>query len=207
MVVMGTMNVRQAADYLGRRVKTLQRWERSGVLIPASRTPTNRRVYTKGQLDAHLGVRREVPRPTRIVAYCRVSSAAQRPDLVNQRKALEDFCGARGLAGTEFVTETGGGLNLLRPKFVDLMQSVERGEVLTLVIAHKDRLCRFGFDWFSQFCGQHGCALLVLNHETLSPEQEMIQDLLAIVHCFSARLYGLRNYRKALRKALEKDAA
>ncbi len=185
----------------------MQRWERSGVLIPVSRTKTNRRVYTKEQLDEYLGIRREIPRPTRIIAYCRVSSVAQRPDLVNQRKALEDFCVGKGLAGVEFMTETGGGLNLLRPKFLDLMKSVEHGEVLTLVIAHKDRLCRFGFDWFARFCEQHGCSLLVLNHETLSPEQEMIQDLLAIVHCFSARLYGLRNYRKALKKALEKDAA
>jgi predicted site-specific integrase-resolvase len=204
---MNTMNIKQSADYLGRVVKTLQRWERSGVLVPVSRTKTNRRVYTKEQLDEYLGLRREVPRPTRLIAYCRVSSVAQRPDLLNQRKALEDFCVGRGLAGVEFVTETGGGLNLLRPKFLDLMKSVERGEVMTLVIAHKDRLCRFGFDWFARFCEQHGCTLLVLNHETLSPEQEMIQDLLAIVHCFSARLYGLRNYRKALKKALEKDAA
>jgi predicted site-specific integrase-resolvase len=45
--------------------------------------------------------------------------------------------------------------------------------------------------------------MLVLNTEKLSPEQEMVQDLMAITHCFSARLYGLRNYRKALREALK----
>jgi putative resolvase len=46
----------------------------------------------------------------------------------------------------------------------------------------------------------------VLNQEQLSPEQEMVQDLLTIVHCFSARLYGLRNYRKKLDEALHLDA-
>ena len=199
---MGTLNVKQAAEYLGRAVKTLQRWDREDILVPSGRTPTNRRVYTREQLDGFLGQRCEVPRPTRVIVYCRVSSKAQKPDLKNQRQTLEGFCAARGLAGIEYIEEVGGGLNLLRPKFLELMSSVEHGEVLTLVVAHKDRLCRFGFEWFSLFCKQHGCDLVVLNNETLSPEQEMVQDLLAIVHCFSARLYGLRNYRKALKVAL-----
>ena len=57
-------------------------------------------------------------------------------------------------------------------------------------------LC-FGFQWFERFCAEHGTESLVLNNEQLSPEQEqeLVQDLLTIVHCFSARLYGLRNYR------------
>jgi putative resolvase len=53
---------------------------------------------------------------------------------------------------------------------------------------------------------KQGWSLLVMNSETLSPEREMVEDLMAITHCFSARLYGLRNYRKSLKKALETDA-
>jgi predicted site-specific integrase-resolvase len=53
----------------------------------------------------------------------------------------------------------------------------------------------------------HGCELLVLNQERLSPEPEVVQDLMTIVHCFSSRLYGLRNYRRQLRAALESDHA
>jgi predicted site-specific integrase-resolvase len=48
----------------------------------------------------------------------------------------------------------------------------------------------------------NGCEILVLNQEDLSPEQEMVQDLMTIVHCFSSRLYGLRNYRRQLRATL-----
>ena len=51
----------------------------------------------------------------------------------------------------------------------------------------------------------HGCEVLVLNQERLSPEQEMVQDLMTIVHCFSSRLYGLRNYRKKLNETLKQD--
>ena len=48
---------------------------------------------------------------------------------------------------------------------------------------------------------------MVLNSERLSPEQEMVQDMMTIVHCFSSRLYGLRNYRKQLKEALDADRA
>jgi putative resolvase len=64
---------------------------------------------------------------------------------------------------------------------------------------------RFGFSWFERFCAEHGTELLVLNNEQLSPEQEMVEDLLTIVHCFSARLDGLGNYRKKLKEALKED--
>ncbi len=196
----------KAAKMLGVSVKTLQRWEREGKLHPAGRTGTNRRRYTEAQILEHLG-RHVAPPPTRIVAYCRVSSAAQRPDLANQRAVLEQFTAARGLAGVEFILEVGGGLNFSRPHFLALMDAVGRREVATLVLAHRDRLTRFGFDWFAHFADTHGCELLVLNQERLSPEHEMVQDLMTIVHCFSSRLYGLRNYRKKLNEALEQDHA
>jgi putative resolvase len=200
---MTTFPIGKAAAYLGVSVKTLQRWDRDGRL-KAERTPSGRRAYTKALLDAFM--RRDPPQSVRVpVAYCRVSSAAHKPDLKNQRRVLEDFCVAKGVANVEFVEEVGGGLNLKRKKFVALMDRIEAKQVSHLVIAHKDRLVRFGFSWFERFCEEHGTGLLVLNNEQLSPEQEMVQDLLTIVHCFSARLYGLRNYRKKLNEALAED--
>jgi predicted site-specific integrase-resolvase len=138
------------------------------------------------------------------VAYIRVSSQAQRPDLKNQRKVIEDFCVAKGLSGVEFVEEIGGGMNFKRKEFLRLVDRVQAGEVRTLVVAHKDRLVRFGFPLLEHICSKANCELLVLNNEQLSPEQEMVQDLMAITHCFSSRLYGLRNYRKSLKEALSK---
>ncbi|KJK21132.1 recombinase, partial [Burkholderiaceae bacterium 16] len=88
-----------AATILGVTVKTLQRWEREGRLIPAARSDSNRRLYTESQLREFLGLQRSGGQaPTRLVAYCRVSSAAQRPDLANQRRVLEEFVVANGLA-------------------------------------------------------------------------------------------------------------
>jgi len=163
------------------------------------------RLYTEAQIRAFIGVRAGAAEPTRIVVYCRVSSAAQKPELVNQRRVLEDFVVAKGLANAEFVEEVGGGLDFKRKRFLELMDAIGRREIKTLVLAHRDRLTRFGFEWFEHLAAANDCELLVLNQERLSPEQEMVQDLMTIVHCFSSRLYGLRNYRKKLDEALRMD--
>jgi putative resolvase len=196
--------VREAANRLNRCVKTLQRWDRTGVL-PAKRTPTGRRYYEPRQLDEWLAEKQHLRTPERaVIAYCRVSSKAQRPDLKNQRDVVTQFCVARGIANVDYVEEIGGGLNFKRTKFTALMDRVCAGEVAALVVAHKDRLARFGFDLLRHLCDAHDCQLFIINDEKLSPEREMVEDLMTIVHCFSGRLYGLRNYKKALKVALAK---
>ena len=203
-----TISTGKAAKLLGVSVKTLQRWEREGRLIPLGRTDSNRRLYTVSQIQTFIGIRQSNNHmPTRLIAYCRVSSAAQKPDLVNQRRVVEEFIVARGLANVEFVEEIGGGLNFKRKKFLSLMEEIGRREIKTLVLAHRDRLTRFGFEWFEHYAKANGCEILVLNQERLSPEQEMVQDLMTIVHCFSSRLYGLRNYRKKLNEAIKQDVS
>jgi len=202
-----TISTGKAAKLLGISVKTLQRWEREGRLVPVGRTDSNRRLYTESQIREFIGIQRAGGNePTRLIAYCRVSSAAQKPDLLNQRKVLEAFVVARGLANVEFIEEVGGGLNFRRKRFLALMNAIGQREVKTLVLAHRDRLTRFGFEWFEHYARANGCELLVLNQERLSPEQEMVQDLMTIVHGFSSRLSGLRHYRKKLDEALKQDA-
>lgn len=191
----------QAAAYLKRHPKTLQGWDRDG-LLPAQRTVTGRRFWPKEDLDRYLGKTSTV-HVRSIVAYCRVSSQAQRPDLKNQRSVLEDFCAIRGFANVEYVLEIGGGLNFKRKEFLSIVDRVVGGGISHLVVAHKDRLTRFGFDLLKHLCDEHGCEVLVLDQEKLSPEREMVEDLMTIVHCFSSRLYGLRNYRKSLKDALK----
>ena len=86
---------------------------------------------------------------------------------------------------------------------MSLLEQVERGEISEVIVAHKDRLVRFGFEWFEKFCTDHGATIVVMNAESMSPEQEMTQDLLSIIHCFSSRLYGLRKYKKKITDLVE----
>jgi len=115
---------------------------------------------------------------------------------------MGQFCLARGLAVDEVIQETGGGMNLRRRKFLALMDDIDQGRVAVLVIAHTDRLARFGFDYLEHVAARNGCEIIVANQETLSPQQELVEDLLTIVHTFSCRLYGLRRYEKALKDEL-----
>jgi putative resolvase len=128
-----------------------------------------------------------------------VSSPGQKDDLAAQVTAMEQFCLARGLSVDEWVTEIGGGMDLTRRTFVAVMDAIERGEIATLVIAHQDRLARFGFDYLQHVATKNDCNLIVANQQSLSPDQELVHDLLAVVHTFSGRLPGLRRYDKTLK--------
>ncbi len=76
------------------------------------------------------------------------------------------------------------------------------GLVKTIIIAHKDRFIRFGYDWFERFLKANGVEIIVVNNEKLSPEQELVNDLISIIHVFSCRIYGLRKYKKKIEEVL-----
>src|ERR1035441_2235894 len=136
-----TISISKAAKIIGVGVKTLQRWDRDNILTPVCRSATNRRFYTYTQISKHMGIRNKTEyTQTKIIAYCRVSSANQKPDLRNQRSILEEFTLVKGFANVEFIDEIGGGLNFKRKRFLEIMDAIGRHEVKTLLIAHKDRL-------------------------------------------------------------------
>ncbi len=101
----------------------------------------------------------------------------------------------------EWLSDIGSGLNYKRKQFNRLMELIELGQVRRLLLAHRDRLVRFGYDYFEAFCERHHTELVVLNSEAMSPEHELVRDLVAIVTVFSARLPGLRSYGKVLKEA------
>ena len=185
---------KEFGQLVGRTTGTLQRWDRKGIL-KAKRTPTNRRYYT---WEDYLQTTGRKPTCRLTATYCRVSSGGQKNDLQSQREAVEQFCIASGRQVDLRLEDVGSGLNYQRKRFVELMRRVEAGEIKEIVIAHKDRLVRFGYEWFEAFCRSHGTEIIVMNAQSLSPEQEMVKDLLSIVHCFSSRLYGLRRYKKSI---------
>lgn len=79
-------------------------------------------------------------------------------------------------------------MNFKHKHFLEIVDRIERGEIVKLMVAHKDRLMRFGFDLFHHIAAANCCEIIVVNQDTLSPRQEMVEDLMAIVHTFSCRL-------------------
>lgn len=198
--------IREFAEKLGVSISTLRAWDREGKLV-ALRTPTGKRRYTEEMLYRALGLKnREEPR--KVVLYARVSSAGQKPDLENQLNYLKEFAAGRGITVDEILTDVGSALNYRRKNFLKLCGMVTRGEVRTVIVAHKDRLVRFGFEFFEELFARFGCEILVVNRaEEASSAQELAEDLVSIVQHFAARLYGQRTYRarklvKKVREAL-----
>lgn len=133
---------------------------------------------------------------------CRVSTRAQKPDLENQQHVLLDYCERAHLPVDECICEIGGGLNFKRKHFLRFIDEILDGKIERVVIAHNDRFARFAFSLILHLCARNHGEGVILNTETVSPEAELVQDLMTITHCFSARLYGLRNDRKALKEAI-----
>ena len=185
------------AKMLNVSTKTLQRWDLDGLLV-AYRTPTNRRYYTYDQYLQFKGITLEDTR--KIAIYSRVSSRGQSDELKNQVEFLKTFCNARGYIIDEVITDIGSGLNYNRANWNKLLDEVMSNKVKTIIIAYKDRFIRFGYDWFEQFCAKFNTEIIVVNNETYSPYDELVQDIISILHVFSCRLYGLRKYKNKIKE-------
>lgn len=186
-------SISEFAERVKVSMSTLRRWDASGE-FPAKRRPSGHRYYDESDVRKLLNLTPEEMR--KVIVYCRVSSHGQKDDLASQIEAMETYCLGAGIAVDEWINEIGGGMNFKRKKFLTLMDAIIAGEVKHLIIAHKDRLVRFGFDFIHYLADRHGCEIEVVNQESLSSQEEMTEDLLAIVHTFSCRLYRMRKYRK-----------
>jgi len=178
---------KQAQKQYGYHPKTLAYWADQGKVI-YTKSPGGHRRYLASSLDS---IQSQVGET---VLYARISTPTQKPELENQVSYL-----AQNFPGCQCIQEVGSGMNFQRREFLNLMERVSKREVKRIVVAHKDRLCRFGFDFVEWFCNLNGCEIKVLNHTYQSPRQEMMDDFLSIMHCFSSKLYFLRKYEHDIR--------
>ena len=185
------------AELLGVSVKTLQRWDRDGIL-KANRTPTDRRYYTYDQYLQFKGIQTDNDIRD-VVIYVRVSTRNQKDDLQNQVEFLKQFCNAKGIIVNQCIEDFGSGLNYNRKKWNKLLEEVMENKIKTIVISSKDRFIRFGYDWFEKFCEKFNTKIIIVNNEALSPNEELVQDIISILHVFSCRLYGLRKYKNQIK--------
>ena len=202
-IIMNTSNItnykpKDFAELIGVSVKTLQRWDREGIL-EANRTPTDRRYYTYDQYLQFKGIKTQND-IRQVVIYARVSTKNQKDDLQNQVSFLRQFCNARGIIVDQCIEEYGSGLNYNRKKWNKLLDEVMEQKIKTIIITHKDRFIRFGYDWFEKFCMKFNTTIVIVNNEELSPQEELVQDIVSILRVFSCRLYGLRKYKKQIER-------
>lgn len=179
---------KEAAKHYGVSIATLRRWDKDNKL-DSIRTEGNQRRFC---------IESETPDNKPIICYARVSTHSQRDDLDRQVEFLRN-----AYPTASIVKEIGSGLNFKRRKFIKILEQIYRSDISMLVVAYSDRAVRFGFPLIEWLCQQGGVKLVVLNERKLSPETELVEDILSILHCFSARLYGLRKYQKQVNKAVQ----
>jgi len=177
---------------LGVAVSTLRRWDREGRISPDGRTPGGHRRYRVDRVLKQLGLRPSDAR-RKTLAYARVSSHDQKPQMETQARRLEQHCKARGYAHVEVICDLGSGMNYSKRGLKKLLRLVLAGEVERLVLVTKDRLLRFGAELLFGVCAFMGVEVEVLDAQPdISREQQLTEDLIEILTVFSSRLYGAR---------------
>lgn len=199
---MAIYKVGEFAEKIGVSISTLQRWDRTDVL-KSKRTPTNQRYYTDEDLNKVLNLESETESKRKNVGYCRVSTQVQKQNLENQKEFVSVYSLNHGVILDEIYTDIGSGLNYKRKNWNKLLEEVANNEIDKIYVTYKDRFVRFGYEWFEEFCASHGTEIIVLNQKQTSPEDELTEDLLSILHVFSERSYGLRKYKTEINKELK----
>ena len=196
-------NVTQFAEMIGKSVKTLQKWDRDGVL-KSYRSPSNRRYYTHSQYLNYIGESGHIEKIN--VIYGRVSTRNQADDLKNQIEFLNQYTLKNGISINNIYTDYGSGLNYNRKNWNTLIDDCFDGKINLIIISHKDRFVRFGFEWIKDLLERlTGTKIIVAENIATSPENDLIQDLISIIHVFSCRVYGLRKYKTKLTKKMEEN--
>lgn len=196
-------NVTQFSNLIGIKVKTLQKWDRDGILV-AYRTPTNRRYYTHAQYLQYIGEDSTTQRED--VIYTRVSSRNAKDDLKRQAEFIAEYCHREGIAISNIYSDIGSGLNFNRKDWNRLIDDCMEGKIANIYVSYKDRFIRFGFNWFQSFLRtKFNVNLIVLNDIVTSPRWELLQDLVTIIHMFSSRLPWLKKYQKKIEKEFSEN--
>jgi len=178
--------LRKAVARLGMCPTTLRKYSDEGA-IPTIRNEAGQRLF---DVEAYV---RKTQGIKDTICYCRVSSRKQRDDLDRQ----VEFMRTR-YPEAEIVKDIGSGLNFKRKGLRTILERLLRGDQLRLVVAHRDRLARFGFELIEFLVERNAGELVVLDRKMDSPQAELVKDLLQVLHVFSCRMHGLRRYRKEI---------
>ena len=178
---------RKACLELGVHANTLRRWADEGK-IRYIRTAGGKRLYDCSSIEQNSSTKNNY-------CYCRVSSQKQKDDLERQVQFMSER-----FPDYTILKDVGSGLNFKRKQLLFLLEECAMGRVGEVVVAYRDRLCRFGFELLEWFFSKNSVKLVVLEQQELSPQQELVADLLSVITDFSSRVHGLRKYRDKVKE-------
>lgn len=188
------VSIQEAAELVGVFQNTLRKWERRG-LIKALRTPGGHRRYLPSELRRVRGEQPEVESGVvRVATYCRVSGGEQKPDLERQGGRVLDYCVEKQYQIIASFKEIGSGMSDERSRLRKLFKLIAEHKIDRVVVEHKDRLCRFMFQFLVDLFATHGVTIEWID-EVLGKtyKEELVEDILTLMSSFSAKIYGKRS--------------
>lgn len=181
------------AKQIGVTYRTAWNWYKAGKLS-GYQTPTGTIIVTESNtVSAQTQIL-----SNKTVVYARVSAAENKSNLESQSRRLLDYCAAKGYQVEQVVKEIGSGVNDQRPKLLKLLTD---DSVRRIVVEHKDRLTRFGFNYLDRLLKMQGREIEVINLAE-NGKEDLVQDFVAIVTSFCARLYGQRRAKGKTEKLI-----
>ncbi|CAM9889018.1 unnamed protein product, partial [Ectocarpus fasciculatus] len=201
------LRIRNAADFCGVHPNTLRKWD-----VQSSITKGKHRLYSKQELCRVMhrkyvkpGEQYDLGKDTdgteierEKYIYCRVSSNSQKDDLKRQIQ-----CMSEQYPGFSVLSDIASGINFKRRSLQSLLERVICGTVEKIVVSHRDRLARFGFELIELICKSNGCELLVHNEVDVTPGERVVQDVLNILHVYNCRIQGSRKYKSKKKEDLK----
>ena len=190
------IKISKLAKDLGITQRTLWNWYYDKK-IDFIKSNTGRNFVSLETYNSLLNISNE--KTEKVVIYCRVSSTSNKTNLNAQKERLTNYCISKGYKIYKIIEEYGSGINDKRPKLQHLLES---GDYTKIVVEHKDRLTRFGFNYLEILLKYTNKSIEVVNNVD-TEDEDIIQDFVSIITSYCARIYGKRRSKRRTEKLIE----
>lgn len=147
--------------------------------------------YDYDEESVYTLLNKDIPRKN--VIYARVSTKKQKKSLENQIAIIKSYCFQNGIIINEVYQDIASGMKLNRKELMNLIKEIINHKIKMVILSHKDRLSRIGFDLFKDLFKEFGTEIIVINElESVSTEQEIFQEIISLLHCYAMSMYSKR---------------
>lgn len=199
---MNYVTAKEAKNILKINATTLKSWKDKGIL--SYKKLSDKKILY--DIDSVLNNSDMVDNRLNVI-YARVSNTKQHNDLLNQIELVKSYCITNGIKISKVYQDIASGMNENRKDFNILINDVISGKIKNIYISFKDRLTRFGFDYFKNLFQKYNVNIIILDELEESNktfQDELTEDLISIIHHFSMKLYSNRREKlKEIEKILE----
>jgi predicted site-specific integrase-resolvase len=190
------IKISKLAKDLGVTLVTIYNWKSKGK-IDFVKSSTGRNFVTYEDYCQLIGIKEK--RDEKVVIYTRISNSVNKINLDSQAERLKNYCIAKGYKIHKIIKEIGSGINDNRPQLKNLL---ENQNFTKIVVEHKDKLTRFGFNYLEVLLRFNNIEIEVVN-DAEDDKNDLIQDFVSIITSYCARIYGLRRSKRKTEKLLE----